>query len=222
MNAPAFTPLDFTIEDIWQALATGPLPGIDGQIKMAPALMPHRASRWEVPDDCREAGVLVLLYPVCAGGNAKPKLHVALIRRTEYPGVHSGQISFPGGRRESGESRQDTALRETFEEIGVAPEQVTVMGQLSRLYIPPSNFCIYPFVAGCVRRPVFQLDDREVAELVEAPLGLFFDNVFYKEEIRQIQNYGPRRVPYFAVMGHKVWGATAMILSEFVTLLAGV
>ncbi|RMF04697.1 MAG: CoA pyrophosphatase [Chloroflexi bacterium] len=221
MNEPAPPPSEFSLEDIRQAL-TRPLPGVGGQIKMAPAPLPHRANRWEVPENCREASVLLLLYPKSKNGRPGSGLHTVLIRRPQYPGVHSGQISFPGGRREPGESRQDAALRETFEEIGVAPENITIIGQLSRLYIPPSNFCIYPFVASCSRQPVFQPDEREVAELVEAPLGLFFDRALHKEETWHFENYGNRRIPYFFVLGHKVWGATAMILSEFVTLLTGI
>jgi len=207
----------FTIFDIQQAMGL-PLPGVAGQEKMAPAPASGHVNRWDMPEHCREAGVLLLLYP---GGsnNFQKDLHIALIRRPDYPGVHSGQISFPGGRRENNETLQSTALRETQEEIGVLPEVLTIIGQLSPLYTPPSNFCIYPFVAFSSARPRFHLDSREVAELVEAPLHLFFDSAYRKQEVWNFEKYGRRRVPFFCILGHKVWGATAMILSEFITLL---
>jgi 8-oxo-dGTP pyrophosphatase MutT (NUDIX family) len=162
--------------------------------------------------------VLILLYPHTTNDRAS-ELHLALIRRPEYPGVHSGQIALPGGRREGQESLRATALRETMEEIGVSPETVHVIGQLSPLYTPPSNFCIFPFVASTTSRPTFHLDPYEVAELVETPLSLFFNPTVYKEEDWIFSQDGRRRVPFFDVFGHKVWGATAMMLSEFITLL---
>ena len=185
---------------------------------MAPTPIGGQLNRWKTPDNCRQAGVLLLLYPHAINGRA-PELFLTLTRRREYPGVHSGQISFPGGRREEGETLQTTALRETAEEVGVLPESVRVIGQLSALYTPPSNFCIYPFVAFGRSRPTFRPDPREVAELIEAPLSLLLDPAIRKEETWHFENYGNRQVPFFELYGHKVWGATAMILSEFLTLL---
>lgn len=214
-----FNQASFTIKEIEQALA-GPLPGISGQIKMAPQPPGGNTNRWVPPPNCRQAGVLLFLYPHTNNGNS-PELHIALIRRPEYPGVHSGQISLPGGRREAGESLQQTALREATEEIGVLPDTLEVLGQLSSLYIPPSNFCIYPFVAFCHYRPKFQLDSREVAELLEVPLSLFVDPTTRKSEVWHFEKYGNRQIPFFEIFGHKIWGATAMILSEFLVLLNG-
>lgn len=205
------------IEDIRRAL-TSPLPGIEGQIKMAPQPRAGQLNRWDKPDNCREASVLLLLYPSASSPDA-PELHLVLTRRPEYPGVHSGQISLPGGRREGDESLQATALREAYEEVGLEPQTVEVIGQLSSLYTPPSNFCIYPFVAFSRVRPKFQPDAKEVAELIEPPLSLFLNPTTHKEEIWHIPNYGDRLVPFFDVFGHCVWGATAMILSEFLMLL---
>ena len=207
----------FTIEDIRQAL-TGPLPGVAGQKKMAPTPPTHKINRWNKPDDCREAGVALLLYPHATCSNTS-ELHLALIRRPQYPGVHSGQISFPGGRRENGETLKTTALRETAEEIGILPKTLEIVGELSPLYTPPSNFCIYPFVTFSTIRPTFQLDTREVAELIEAPLSLFFNPLICRKESWYFESYGERQIPFFDVFGHKVWGATAMMLSEFLALL---
>jgi 8-oxo-dGTP pyrophosphatase MutT (NUDIX family)/uncharacterized membrane protein len=203
-----------------EMVEAGSLPGQAGQIKMAPEPPAGRgANRWDKPDNCREAGVLLLLYPHITNGHT-PELHVLLTRRTEYPGVHSGQISFPGGRREGQESLQTTALREAMEEVGVLPATLEIIGQLSRLYTPPSNFCIYPFVGFSSTRSSFRLDPQEVAELIETPLSLLLNPTVRKEEIWNFEEYGQRRVPFFDIFGHKVWGATAMMLSEFLTLLA--
>ena len=206
-----------TIADIRQAL-TVPLPGVTGQIKMAPGPVAGQVNRWAKVGDYREAGVLLLLYPYGVG-DTHSELHLALTRRTEYPGVHSGQISLPGGRREGKESLQTTALRETKEEVGVLPENLEIIGQLSSLYTSASNFCIYPFVAFSSTRPAFELDATEVAELIETPLSLLLNPATRKEEIWTFQNNGQRRIPFFDVFGHQVWGATAMILSEFLTIL---
>jgi 8-oxo-dGTP pyrophosphatase MutT (NUDIX family) len=206
------------LEDVRRALAA-PLPGIEGQIKMAPQPRVGQVNRWEAPDNYREASVLLLLYPYTSKGWGGPELHVVLTRRGEYPGAHSGQISLPGGRREGDESLQTTALREAYEEIGLAPSTVEVIGQLSPLYTPPSNFYIYPFVAYSAARPAFRPDAKEVAELIEAPLSLLQNPANHKMEIWRFPNYGERSVPFFDVFGHRVWGATAMILSEFLILL---
>ena len=208
---------NLTIEYIQHAL-TQPLPGITGQIKMAPQPVNGQVNRWQTPAECREASVLLLLYPHHTTPN-KIDLHLTLIRRHQYPGVHSGQISLPGGRREAGESLQETALRETTEEIGVLPDMLRLMGTLTSLYTPPSNFCIYPYVAFSLQRPHFQTNPREVAELIEVPLQLLADPTIQKQEVWYFEKYGDRQIPFFEVFGHKVWGATAMILSEFLTLL---
>lgn len=182
---------------------------------MAPQRPEGQANRWDQPSDCREAGVLLLLYaPIPAS-----ELYIVLMRRPEYPGAHSGQVSFPGGQREANETLQGAALRETMEEVGVAPQTLEIIGELSPLYIPPSHFCIYPFVAYSSTYPNFRPDEKEVAEIIEAPLSLFLNPVNRREEVWHFQDYGSRRVPFFDIFGHHVWGATAMILSEFVTLL---
>lgn len=208
----------FTRKTIQQAL-NRPLPGVTAQKEMAPQPRPGQIDRWHIPEGCRHAGVLLLLYPYAYKAH-QPEIYLVLTRRPEYPGAHSGQISFPGGRQEDQESLQYTALRETAEEIGVLPEAVEIIGQLSPLYTPPSNFCIYPFVGFCRARPVFQPHVREVAEVIEVPVTLLLNPAARKEEIWILPNFGERQIPYFDVFGHKVWGATAMILSEFLWLLA--
>ncbi|CAG0927844.1 hypothetical protein TFLX_00655 [Thermoflexales bacterium] len=192
-----------------------PLPGLAAQIRFAPREA-HRLESLHVPPPAtaRVAGVLILLYP------HEGEWHFPLIKRVEDGLVHSGQVSLPGGSQEPGESLRETALREAWEEIGVTAAEVEVIGQLSTLYIPPSNFLVTPTV-GCVeRRPDFHGDPREVAELIEVPLRALFDRAVVKREpwiLREITV----DVPFYHIGSHKVWGATAMILSELSQLLAG-
>ena len=188
------------------------LPGEPAQYLMAPEGRRHKA-----PDRHKSklGGVLVFIYPI------EGEWHLLLTQRAEYPGVHSGQVSFPGGRMEHEDlDLTMTALRETEEETGVEPNRVAVIGELSHLYIPPSNFMVYPFVGIGKKKPVFNHDPVEVKTIIEVPLYLLLRN--------DIRNCGPIRLssgktincPYFALKGFTVWGATAMILSEFITLLS--
>ena len=203
-----------TLDEVRRALSR-PLPGLDAHLKMAPQPRPGRYPDLALPNNFREGGVLILLYP------RSERLHLVLTRRTETVRSHKGQISLPGGKREGGETLVQTALRETCEELGVPPDEDTeVLGQLSALYPPPSNYCIHPFVAHRSVVPVFNPDPVEVAEVLEVPLATLLNPAIRKVD------YWPdpvfesrRRVPFFDVDGQVVWGATAMILSELVTLL---
>ena len=204
-----------TIDEVRRALQR-PLPGLSAQARMAP---PYRREQVEIvlnpPADCKQAGVLVLLYPY--GG----ELCFPLTRRPDHVEFHKGQISLPGGSQESGEPLCQTALRETQEEIGVQAVAVEVLGELSPLYVPPSNFCVRPFVGHVVRRPDFQLQAVEVAELIEAPLAALLDPATIREEDWEIHD-GIWRIPFYQFGPHKVWGATAMILAELQTILEGI
>jgi len=190
-----------------------PLPGFAGQSRMMP---PGRF----VPPDISAAhlgGVLVLLYPV--DGVA----HVVLTRRTETLGKHRGQISFPGGRMDAGDHDLiATALRETREELGIEVSEANVLGTLTPLYIPPSNYLIHPAVAALPGRPRFAPNPAEVAEVIEVAL-----ETLATPEARSV---GPMPVvrngttfvvnmPHFVVGGHRVWGATAMVLAELLEAL---
>lgn len=173
---------------------------------------PNRALRLkelEVPANARRAGVLILVY------EQQGRPTIPLIRRTEDGGVHSGQVALPGGTYEE----QDgdivrTALRETTEEIGVAEEAVEVLGRLSDLYIPPSNYLVSPVVGRVRGLPRFRPDPREVAHIIEASLVELLD----PGRIKLTERYG-FTVPYFDVQDEVVWGATAMMLSEFCAVL---
>jgi 8-oxo-dGTP pyrophosphatase MutT (NUDIX family) len=157
--------------------------------------------------------VLLLLY------SWEDEPHLILTVRTPDLNHHSGQISLPGGgwERQDG-SLRETALRETEEELGVDTADVEVLGPLTPLYIPPSNNCVYPFVAVASQRPDFHPDPIEVADLLEIPLSLLADPTTRCEE-EWIWRDQPLRIPFYAVDEHKVWGATAIILAEFLALL---
>lgn len=158
----------------------------------------------------RVGGVLLLLYP---HGHTT---FLVLTQRRHDLNSHAGQISFPGGRVEPGETAVQAALRETEEEIGVATNTVTILGELTSIYIPPSDYEVHPFV-GWVnggKRPSFVPEAREVDQILEVPLPhLLNPNT---REVGPIPVRGATyTVPYYNVNGHKVWGATAIMLSEF-------
>lgn len=204
---------ELILDDVRRALLR-PLPGICAQIKMAPQPRPGWNPDFAIPPDCREGGVLILLYP------RTDQLHFVLTRRTETVRSHKGQISLPGGAREEDESLVQTALRETCEELGVPFGGTEVIGRLSALYTPPSNYCIHPFVAYRPSAPAFRPDPVEVAEVLEVPLALLLDPSIRRSEYWSDPRFeSPRRVPFFDIHGQVVWGATAMILSELVALL---
>ena len=205
--------MELTLDDVRRALER-PRPGLDAHLKMAPEPRPGWDPDFSLPPDCREGGVLILLYP------RADRLHFVLTRRTETVRSHKGQISLPGGKREKGESLVQTALRETYEELGVPPDRTEVIKRLSALYTPPSNYCIHPFVAYRPLRTTFHPDPIEVAEVLEVPLSTLLDPAIREVELWSAPRFdSPRRVPFFNVNGQVVWGATAMILSELVTLL---
>jgi len=202
-----------SLQDIRRALSH-PLPGIHAQLKMAPQPRLGRDLDLGIPAGCRESSVLILLYPRAG------RLHLVLTRRTDMVQSHKGQISLPGGAREGDESPAQTALRETCEELGVPLNGTEVLGCLSTIYIPHSNYCIYPFVAYRPDPPVFYADPVEVAEVLEVPLALLLDPSIRRVEYWSAPDFeSPRRVPFFSIHGQVVWGATAMILSELVSLL---
>jgi 8-oxo-dGTP pyrophosphatase MutT (NUDIX family) len=193
---------------------TAPLPGPEAQRRFAPK--PPRKG-WR-PDDqppgAREAAALILLYPGDEGA-----LFPLTVRRHDLP-LHPGQISLPGGGLDPGEDPAAAALRETHEEIGIDPGDVRIIGPLSPLWVIVSNFVVRPFVGVTDARPTFRTEPREVAELIETPIDWVRDTsrVAWDERVRD----GVRiEFPYFDFGGRRVWGATAMILSELRELFDG-
>lgn len=189
-----------------------PLPGLPAQLRMVPEPRPGTKAYFEVEETSLKAGVLLLLY------RKEGRLRLLLTRRTDRVLHHRGQISFPGGEQHPGESLEATALRETQEELGLDLASVKVMGKLTPLYIPPSNFCIYPTVAFLPGIPEFRPQPEEVADIIDVPLEHFLGsrNIRY-----ETWNLGDRTavVPFYEFEGHKIWGATAMVLAEFLALL---
>ncbi len=196
-----------------RAALSRPLLGLPAQIRMSPQPRPGTERILEPGLDCREAAVLILFYP-CGGD-----LCLVLTRRTDHLASHQGQISLPGGSREAGESAADTALREAWEELAVEPGQVELLAELSRLYIPPSNFCIQPVVGYSAQRPLFRPAADEVAEIIEEPLSHLLDESTCTSEIWPLRGQNVR-VPFYRIGAHKVWGATAMVLCELLALVS--
>lgn len=187
-----------------------PLPGLAAQIIMAPRPRPFRP-----PDGVtvRLAGVLLLLYPI------EERLHLVLTVRPTNLEHHGGQISLPGGGWEEGDvSLEETALREAREELGIVTDGLERLGPLTPLYVPPSHNVIHPFVAYLPSRPAFHPDPQEVAALLEVPLDHLLDPATRREEDWTGRGI-PLQVPFYAVGEHKVWGATAIVLAEFLALL---
>ncbi len=194
---------------------SNPLPGRAAQCRMAPS--PRRGDDVYSdipPANVRNSGVLVLLYP------QRNQLYIPLILRPTYDGVHSGQVGFPGGGYEVGDNDLNaTALREAYEEVGIQPAQVTVLGQLSPLYVFASNNLVHPTVGWAAQRPDFQLDGREVDKLIEAPLLDLLNPTHQRREEWQLWGR-VAQVPFFHIQDQTIWGATAMMLSELLTLPA--
>jgi 8-oxo-dGTP pyrophosphatase MutT (NUDIX family) len=189
----------------------GSKPGLPAQLRMAPDHRRHERTYLDVGDSCLKAGVLILLYPV------NGRFHVALTLRSNRVAHHQAQISFPGGSNDPGESLVETALREAREELNIAPDSLRVLGELTPLYVPPSNYCIYPFVAAADRRPDFHAAPDEVAEVIEVPLDHLLNPTNIHREHWTFHGLGVE-VPFYLYGGHKIWGATAMILAELLEI----
>ena len=194
------------------------LPGEIAHFKMVP---PSRkeAMKDEIDklDAVRMAAVMLLIYP--KGKEA----HIALIKRANYKGVHASQIAFPGGKVERFDnSLQSAALRETEEEIGVLAKDLTVVCPFSDIYIPPSNFRVYPFLGFCRHTPVFIPDVREVAAMVEYPIAALLDDNLIIVNTMATSYSQLIDVPAFKYGESVIWGATAMMLSELKDVLKSV
>jgi 8-oxo-dGTP pyrophosphatase MutT (NUDIX family) len=194
-------------------LGQSALPGRIAHTEMAPLPRPGWEPDPDLPAPPRQGGVLVLFYPQA------DQLYLPLILRPTYDGAHSGQVSFPGGGQDALDANiTATALREAYEEIGVEPEQVQILGQLSKLYILPSNYEVTPTVGWIGHRPDFRTDPYEVAKLLEVRLSDLQDPHNRRQEEWQLRDR-KANVPFFYVCGQTIWGATAMILSELLAVI---
>lgn len=184
------------------------LPGEDAHRLMDP-LRPKQRSAVD-KGAARESAVLILL------SIGEEGIKFPLIQRPKYDGPHSGQIALPGGKQEETDRNlEHTALRETHEEIGIIPEHVQMLGKLSTVYIPPSNFNLTPYVGWMDLTPDYVNDSREVESLFEVYLHELIDPSMRKDTSIQLKNNFKISAPSFDLKGGIVWGATAMILSEF-------
>ena len=191
------------------------LPGLEAQLRMVPGIRRQEIEKRKWDENAKKAAVLICFYP---GSNSD--IELAFIRRNEYDGVHSGQISFPGGRYE--ESDQDlieTALREAEEEVRILAEQVEILGEISPVYIPPSNFFVKPVVGWTDHKPSFVPDPSEVQEVLSFTVGEITDPANFHVRTIEHREYNLIDVPCFYVRGHIIWGATAMMLSEMIAVL---
>ncbi len=204
------------------------LPGKEAHLKMAPQPRVITLIQEQTPPvQARESAVLVLLSPpnLTARENISGQdiqlswehllnWKLLLIRRNTYEGVHSGQIAFPGGKRDSEDlDLITTACREAYEELGITRESFTIIGELSKLYVPPSNFTICPVLAISTKPVCYKPDPREVAEYLTVPLNRF--NPAYSKICRvQAGSYQWVDAPCYVIGDHYVWGATAMIIAE--------
>ncbi len=194
-----------------------PLPGREAQYQMAPRPRAGSLPYDQAPASARRSGVLILFYPA-RNEQGQEEIYLPLILRPTYDGVHSGQIAFPGGGWEAGDADLiATALRETHEEIGVAATAIQVLGQLSPLYVFASNHLVYPTVAWIAHKPLFQPDPREVALVIELPLHELLNPANLRLEQWQLRDRSAE-VPFYYIQQQTIWGATAMMLSELLTL----
>jgi len=191
-----------------------PLPGRPAEYSLS---FEDTKARSIIPDNAKLAGVLVLFYP-------KGKdWHLVLIERTSRyeSDRHKGQISFPGGRHEEDDrSMFETALREAEEEVGVKPEKVEILGSLSDLYIPVSNFHVFPKVAFAREAPVFIPQPSEVESILEVPFHVFQQpNALQRMSLPMSNGFVLPNVPHFKIYNKIVWGATLMMLGELLAVV---
>lgn len=191
------------------------LPGFDAQAQMSPPFRLKYTLEQVEKFEPKESAVLILLY------EKNGETYTVFTQRHVYNGAHSGQISLPGGKREQEDINfEATALRETEEEVGVTRKSIEVLGRLSWLYVPPSNFIIHPIIGVLSGEPKFVAEESEVSEIIEVPLNYLLDSTNVTSiNIKRAQPKFEFDTPAFTYGSHEIWGATAMIMSEFLDII---
>lgn len=198
-----------------RAALKAPLPGHNAFADLSGYPRPSIQAALALSPPPRESAVLIVIHPVNGTD------HTLLMRRAIYPGVHSGQISFPGGKREAEDpSLIDTAVREFREETGANTAGFEIVGKLTRIHIPPSHTLVTPVVAWAPKLGSLRPDPREVDELLDVPLPeLFRNDILQRKAFRMNADGSERVVAYWNVLGETVWGATALMIAELRTIL---
>lgn len=208
----------FNFQNIkYTLIANSPLSllGEKAQFKMAPEGRKMIAENQLSAVNSRESAVMLFLFE-----NKEGQTSIYFILRKIYHGIHSGQIGFPGGKKENGDiDLLNAAIREAEEEIGIKKENYTVVQPLSPLYIPVSNFMVYPYLAIIHADFDAVIDSREVETLIELPLAAFFDIQHLNKKKMILSNEKEIEIPFFDVQELTIWGASAMIMSELVEML---
>ena len=206
--------METTFDQLIKKIANGfnkPLPGVVSHNKMA------ARSNLKLPETfnkkTKKSAVLILLYP------DENTIKIPFILRPPYDGMHGGQVAFPGGRMElTDENLFRTALREAQEEVGIRIADVNLIGSLTELYIPISNYLVLPVVGWMNKKPDFYPDPIEVDSILEINYSTLVNPAIVKEEILIVRG-AEIQAPLFDVGEHKIWGATAMMISEFLDLI---
>jgi 8-oxo-dGTP pyrophosphatase MutT (NUDIX family) len=190
------------------------LGGLDAQFLLAPKLRLQYDAQKIAANNPKKAGVLALFYP-----NEQQETTFLLTQRASYNGTHSAQISFPGGKLDKNDiNLKETALRETHEEVGIHPENIKIIRELTDVYIPPSNFLATPFLGYTINKPNFSLN-HEVAKTIEVLVSDLLDEKNITSAVLDTSYMKKVEVPCFKIQNFIIWGATAMMLSEIKELL---
>jgi len=193
------------------------LPGEHAHDDALPGLSNHRRKAQEADKSPKISSVAAIVYPIDGSAN------VLLTKRQSYEGVHSGQISFPGGKvEESDPSLESAARREVEEEVGIEHSLPELVSVLSEVYIPPSRFLVHPHLFIMDTLPQLHLNEREVHSVIHLPIEVLLDDQYVVQGEVSVASGLKLKTPFFYYEGHKIWGATAMMLNEIKYILKNI